>query len=190
MLIIVGLGNPGLAYRKTFHNIGFRSVDKLADRLSVSFKHKYCAAKVAEYYYKGEKIIIAKPQTYMNRSGESVYQLLSKFNALNSDLIIVYDDVDLPFGAIRIRNAGSAGTHNGMRSIVDELGKDIPRIRAGIGRGYEDVPLFSYVLSKVPKDKKMQEDELTDNISEALIKYIEERNIEKVGQLFNKSLND
>ncbi len=185
MLIIVGLGNPGLAYRKTFHNIGFRSVDKLAELLSVKFKHNYCAAKVAEYYYNGEKIIIAKPQTYMNNSGESVKQLLAKFGAKSTDLLVVYDDVDLPFGSIRIRSTGSAGTHNGMRSVVQMVGSDVPRIRAGIGKGSVDVPLFSYVLSRVPKDKATEEEYLTNKISEALQNYIEVRDIDKVGQHFN-----
>lgn len=186
MLIIVGLGNPGIAYRKTYHNIGFRCVDKLASFHGIRFKHKYCEAQVAELYLNGEKIIIAKPQTFMNRSGDSVKQLVKKFNAKNSELLIIYDDVDLPFGSIRLRKEGSAGTHNGMRSIVGMLGKDIPRLRAGIGRGNPEVPLFDYVLSKVNKEKSYQEDAFTDEICAALNMYIDSSgDIEKVGRNFN-----
>ncbi|NCA67952.1 MAG: aminoacyl-tRNA hydrolase [Clostridia bacterium] len=187
MIIIIGLGNPGLEYRKTYHNIGFRCVDKLAESLGVTFKHKYCNAKAAEYYLNGEKIVIAKPQTYMNLSGDSVKQLAAKFKAQNSEILIVYDDIDLPFGSIRIRSEGSAGTHNGMKSIVANMGKNIPRLRAGIGRGPEDVPLFSYVLSRVSKDKALQEDKLTDTVCAAINYYIETKcDIEKVGQRFNE----
>ncbi len=186
MLIIVGLGNPGLAYRKTYHNIGFRCADKLAESRGVSFKHRYSDAKVAEFYINGEKIVIAKPQTYMNRSGESVKQLARKLEADNSRILIVYDDVDLPFGTMRLRASGSAGTHNGMRSIVDALGSNVPRLRAGIGRGESDVPLFSYVLSNVGRDKAVLEDALTDRIVAALNMYIDtDGDIEKVGLNFN-----
>ncbi len=186
MLIIIGLGNPGLAYRKTYHNIGFRCVDKLAEYYGASFKHKYCDAKAAEMFINGEKIIIAKPQTYMNCSGDSVKQLAGKFKAKNNEIIVIYDDVDLAFGALRIRGTGSAGTHNGMRSVVEAMGKDIPRIRVGIGRGDVEVPLFSYVLSKVAKDKAPQEDALTDRVCAALIMYISSGgDIEKIGQNFN-----
>ncbi len=186
MLIIVGLGNPGLAYRKTYHNIGFRSVDKLAESRGAKFKHRYSKAKAAEFYLNGEKIVIAKPQTYMNRSGESVKQLAHSFGADNARILIVYDDVDLPFGALRLRASGSAGTHNGMRSVVDALGENVPRLRAGIGRSENGAPLFSYVLSNVSKDKAAQEDALTDRIAAALNMYIDtDGDIEAVGRSFN-----
>jgi PTH1 family peptidyl-tRNA hydrolase len=186
MLIIVGLGNPGIAYRKTYHNIGFRCADKLAESKGVTFKHRYCNAKAAEFYVDGEKIVIAKPQTFMNRSGDSVRQLAGKFRVDSSKILIVYDDADLDFGSIRLRASGSAGTHNGMRSIVDAIGTNVPRLRAGIGKGNPELPLFNYVLSNVARDKVILEDAFTDRIVAALNMYIDTGgNLETVGQCFN-----
>ena len=153
MKIIVGLGNPDEKYKKTYHNLGFIAAEDAAIELSLAFKHKKCRALVAEGFYKGEKIVVAKPQTYMNLSGESVKELLAYYKASPQDLIVLYDDYDLPKGSLRIRREGSAGTHNGMRNIVAEIGTEkFARIRIGF-KGEENIPLIDYVLSGIPKEE-------------------------------------
>lgn len=152
MKIIAGLGNPDEKYRRTYHNLGFIAAEDAAIELGAAFKKKQCRALIAEAFVGGEKVIIAKPQTYMNLSGESIRELLSYYKADLSDLIVIYDDYDLPKGDLRIRKSGSAGTHNGMRNIVKELGSgDFARIRIGFNGG-GDMPLIDYVLSGINKD--------------------------------------
>lgn len=184
MLIIVGLGNPGLKYEKTYHNMGFTVVDKLAQKVGISFKKTTCDATVGECFYHGEKIILAKPTTYMNNSGISVKQLGASFKAKPEEIVVVYDDVDLERGVLRIRDKGSAGTHNGMRSVVSSCGENVPRIRVGIGKDPE-IPLVDYVLSKVSGDAKILLDDATDRAAEALYSYIQERDIDKIGAKYN-----
>ena len=123
MKLIVGLGNPDDKYKNTFHNLGFMSVDKVADKLGFSFTKTKCRALIAEGNVNGEKIILAKPLTYMNLSGESVRELVSFYKISTADTVVIYDDYDLLKGVIRIRENGSAGTHNGMRNIIQELGR-------------------------------------------------------------------
>ncbi|MBQ9081079.1 MAG: aminoacyl-tRNA hydrolase [Clostridia bacterium] len=150
MYLIVGLGNYGMEYENTFHNMGFMTVDILAEKLGVRFKKKECEALVAEAYIKGEKIIIAKPQTYMNNSGRAVKQLLNKYKLTEENLCVIYDDYDLVKGVVRIRPSGSAGTHNGMRSVIGETGlKNFTRIRIGIKDENVDIPIINYVLSRI-----------------------------------------
>ena len=152
MKIIVGLGNPGEKYKKTYHNLGFIAAEDAAIELRLVFKHKKCRALVAEGYIGGEKVVVAKPQTYMNLSGESVKELLGYYKARPEDLIVVYDDYDLPKGSLRIRKEGSAGSHNGMKNIVEELGTEkFARVRIGF-KGEEAIPLIDYVLSGIAKE--------------------------------------
>lgn len=156
MKVVVGLGNYGDKYAYTFHNMGFLAVEALADKLNMKFKERECDASVAVGYRGGEKIVIARPLTYMNLSGKAVKQLVRKYN-LNTatDLIVIYDDIDLPKGTVRVRPKGSAGTHNGMRNIISEIGTEqFARIRIGIGPVPESVPLVDYVLAEVPKSER------------------------------------
>ena len=118
MYLIVGLGNPGEKYATTFHNMGFMALEILAQKLNLRFKTKQCRAETAECFRKGEKVILARPQTFMNLSGESVRELMGKFRVPPENLLVVYDDLDLNPGALRLRPNGSSGTHNGMRNIV------------------------------------------------------------------------
>ena len=153
MKIIVGLGNPEEKYLKTFHNMGYIAVGDVADELGVKFKKKECEAFTAEANVGGEKVIIARPVTYMNNSGRAVKQLLAKYKTDASRLIIIYDDYDIPKGSIRIRPEGSAGTHNGMRSVIAEIGTSaFVRIRVGIRDSMVDIPIINYVLSEVRKE--------------------------------------
>ena len=141
MYLIVGLGNPGAQYAHTRHNVGFDVVDTLARKLGVTIGRERDEALLGECFIAGQKTILALPQTYMNLSGEAVSRLVRWYRLPPENLMVVYDDVDLPQGAIRIRKNGSAGTHNGMRSIVGLLGyENFPRLRVGVGQrrpGYE-----------------------------------------------------
>ncbi len=153
MKIIVGLGNPEEKYLKTFHNMGYIAVGDVAAKLDVKFKKKECEAYTAEANVSGEKIILARPVTYMNNSGRAVKQLLAKYRASAEDLIILYDDYDIPKGAVRIRPSGSAGTHNGMRSVIAEIGTSaFTRIRIGIRDPEINIPIINYVLAEVRKE--------------------------------------
>ncbi len=150
MYIIVGLGNPEEKYLKTFHNMGYIAVGDVAAKLNVKFKKKECEAFVAEANIGGEKVILARPVTYMNSSGRAVKQLLAKYKATPDELVVIYDDYDLPKASVRIRPSGSAGTHNGMRSVIAEIGtQNFARIRIGIRDGESKIPLINYVLSEV-----------------------------------------
>ena len=182
MLIIVGLGNPGLTYRGTYHNMGFVTLDKLASALKVKVDKKKCSAKVGEAFVNGEKIVLAKPQTYMNLSGQAVKELIAAYHATPQEVVIVYDDIDLDRGVLRFRAKGSAGTHNGMRSVVGEVGEDIPRLRVGIGKPTEPIPLYNYVLSRPKGDILKDLDQATDRAAETLQRYIATRDIVKVTQ--------
>lgn len=153
MFIIVGLGNPEEKYLKTFHNMGYIAVGEVAAKLGVKFKKKECEAFTAEANIGGEKIILARPVTYMNASGRAVKQLLAKYKTDESRLIILYDDYDIPKGSIRIRPSGSAGTHNGMRSVIAETGtQNFTRIRIGIRDSEVNIPIINYVLSEVKRE--------------------------------------
>ena len=153
MYIIVGLGNPEEKYLKTFHNMGYLAAGDVAAKLGVKFKKKECEAFVAEANVKGEKVIIARPVTYMNNSGRAVTQLLAKYKTDSSHLIVLYDDYDIPKASVRIRPSGSAGTHNGMRSVIAEIGtQNFTRIRIGIRDPEVNIPIINYVLSEVKKE--------------------------------------
>ncbi len=157
MKIIVGLGNPEEKYAKTFHNMGWMAAGDLANNLGAKFKKRECEALCAETYVGGEKVIIARPLTYMNCSGRAVKQLLAKHKATPADLVVIYDDYDIPKGHVRIRPSGSAGTHNGMRSVIAEIGSsEFVRIRIGIRDPEVSVPIINYVLSNVrPEDYEL-----------------------------------
>ena len=155
MKIVVGLGNYGDKYAYTFHNMGFLAAECLADKLGLKFKTRECDALVATGYRGGEKIVNAKPLTYMNLSGVAVKQLVNKYKADIKDLIVVFDDVDIPKGTVRVREKGSGGTHNGMRNIIQVMGtQEFPRVRVGIGPVPENVPIADYVLSDVPAKER------------------------------------
>lgn len=134
MKLIVGLGNPGQQYERTRHNVGFRVVDKLAEKWSLKWSERRARAMLASGTVGSEKIVLAKPLTYMNLSGESVGELAHWYKVLPEDILIIYDELDLPTGKVRLRAKGSAAGHNGMRDIIDKLHtSDFPRLRVGIG---------------------------------------------------------
>ncbi|MDR2157121.1 MAG: aminoacyl-tRNA hydrolase, partial [Clostridiales Family XIII bacterium] len=160
MYVVIGLGNPGKKYENTKHNIGFIAVDRLAGRNGIRIGKLRHKALTGEGLIGNQKVMLAKPQTYMNLSGESVVALVRYFDVAPEKLIVIYDDVDIPMGSIRIRKSGSAGTHNGMRSILLCLREEgFPRIRIGVGAERGDMPLADYVLTGFGKDEaKTMED--------------------------------
>ena len=153
MFLIVGLGNPEEKYFKTFHNMGYLAAGDAAAILGAKFRKKECEASVAEGYVGGEKVIVARPLTYMNASGRAVKQLMARYKLTPEEIVVIYDDYDLPKGHVRIRPSGSAGTHNGMRSIIAETGMtEFARIRIGIRDEAVNIPIINYVLSEVKKE--------------------------------------
>ena len=150
MKLIVGLGNIGKEYADTNHNVGFMVVDRVAEMLGENIKKTGCDADYAEFNKNGEKIILAKPRTYMNESGRSVKSFMKKYDFAIEDVVVINDDIDLAPGYVRIRKNGSAGTHNGLRSIIKETGSGkFKRIRVGIGSKNPNQDLASFVLAKM-----------------------------------------
>lgn len=155
MVIIVGLGNIGVQYKNTFHNLGFRVVDYLAEKLSIDVTKEKYKALIGKGRVNGQEVMLVKPTTYMNNSGQSVVLIKKKFK--DARIIVAVDDIDLPKGAIRYRERGKSGTHNGMRSLVEYIGEDFERVRIGIGRD-ETKNLADYVLSNI----RLEDEELFD----------------------------
>ena len=155
MLVLVGLGNFGSQYEKTRHNVGFDTIDYLGAQYRVnSFKQKH-KSLVADCIIQGKKILLVKPQTYMNNSGEALREIMDFYKLKVQDFIVIYDDIDLQPGHLRIRPKGSAGTHNGMRSIVNHLNsEDFTRIRIGIGKPPEKMNLANYVLQRFSEEER------------------------------------
>lgn len=152
MKALVGLGNPGAGYEFTRHNVGFLSLDEVASALQITSFRRQCKGLVAEGRLKGERVILLKPQTYMNLSGESVLALLQWYKMPPQDVMVLSDDIDLPQGALRIRQRGGAGTHNGWRSILAATSsQDFPRARIGIGAPPPGWELSDWVLSRFDK---------------------------------------
>lgn len=186
MKIIVGLGNPGQQYSSTRHNVGFMAVDELAKRLGISdtWRNKFDAL-VAEY--RGEEsIVLVKPQTFMNLSGRSVQSILHWFKVLPPDVIVVYDDLDLPIGRIRIRTKGGAGGHRGIASLIENLSNDsFNRIRIGIGRPPEYMATADFVLSRFTKEENALMEPAIVRASEAVEVAIK-HGMTKAANDFNK----
>ena len=147
MKLIVGLGNPGKKHQGTRHNLGFLVIDRLAHQNHIAIGKKFCDSLIGKWFRSDETIFLAKPQTFMNRSGEAVKGLLDVYRGTADDVVVVYDDLDLPFGRIRIRPQGSAGGHRGILSIQEHLaGALFCRVRVGIGRPPEGMDAVDYVL--------------------------------------------
>ena len=188
-MLIVGLGNPGKKYEDTVHNMGFMTVDVLLDKLGARLDKKGCEAEYCVQYIGGEKHIIAKPQTYMNLSGVSVKMLANSNKIPFEGVLIIYDDIDLPLGNVRVRKEGSGGSHNGMKDIVAQCGTTArPRVRIGVGdeRGNRD--LKDYVLSKVGKEKHAVLDKVFDKVADGIWQYIVDRDIDALMRKLNGKL--
>jgi len=168
--VIVGLGNPGEEYAKTRHNIGFQCLNELARRHRLGFDKKIAKSRVAEGQIAGQRVALAKPFTYMNVIGQAVVGLCQWYKAApERDLLVVYDDLDLPFGVLRLRERGSAGTHNGMKSVIGQLGSQVfPRIRFGVGQGPPGRDAARYVLGRFTRDEETQLPPLQARVADAV----------------------
>ena len=148
MYCIVGLGNPGLKYGNTRHNAGFLTIDYLANKYGIDVKKSKFKSLYGQGIISGQKVMLVKPQTYMNNSGEAVREIKNFYKFDVDELIVIYDDIDIEFGTIRIRKKGSAGTHNGMKSIIYQIQDDkFPRIKIAVGKKPEYMDLANFVLS-------------------------------------------
>jgi peptidyl-tRNA hydrolase, PTH1 family len=162
--LIVGLGNPGIEYQFTPHNLGFLTIDRIANGLGIEVRNRQCRALTARATIAGEPVVLAKPETYMNLSGLSVLELVAEHQIdVSRDLIVVYDELDLPLGTIRIRQRGSSAGHNGMESILGALGTDeFLRIRLGIAPSHKVADSVKYVLTPFRKAQEKVVDEVLD----------------------------
>ena len=176
MIAIVGLGNPGKTYERTVHNLGFMALDHFAENHNLTFSKTKYSGKVAEGIIGGEKVILLKPETFMNLSGKSVIELMNMLKLKSTEVLVISDDIDLPFGDLRLRQSGSAGTHNGLRDIVGRIGTEFPRIRVGAGRP-EFMDLATYVLSRIPDDKMAILQEKFVKIDKVIEQFITKKTI-------------
>ncbi|MCR6104755.1 aminoacyl-tRNA hydrolase [Salipaludibacillus agaradhaerens] len=174
MKLVVGLGNPGKKYERTRHNVGFEVIDKCQQLVNVElnqakFKGAYGVTRIGT-----EKIYLLKPLTYMNLSGESVGPLMNYFKMTSEDLLVIYDDLDLPPGTIRLRQKGGHGGHNGMKSIIQHIGTDqFKRIRVGVGRPDPGESVPDYVLGNFPPQEREDIDDAVERAAQAVQKWTE-----------------
>ena len=186
MYAVIGLGNPGTKYNGTKHNVGFDAIDCLSIRNNVKLnkiKHKsvYCEVNIS-----GEKVLLVKPQTYMNNSGITVLDIYKYHNIPIENIIVIYDDIDINVGSVRIRKKGSAGSHNGMKSIIYHLKDDsFPRVRIGVGRPKENEDLANYVLNKFNKEDRKIVDDIIEQAALAVEEIIKS-DIDKAMNLYNR----
>ena len=185
MYYIVGLGNPGIQYENTRHNAGFITIDYLARKYSIDVRKIKFKSLIGQGVISGHKVMLVKPQTYMNNSGEAIREIYKYFDFDHDKLIVIYDDIDIDFGSIRIRKKGSAGTHNGMKSIIYNLEfDDFPRIKVAVGKKPSYMDLANFVLSGFSKQEvKIIEDEV--KLASDAIEMILEEGIEKTMSMFN-----
>ena len=175
MKLVVGLGNPGRNYERTRHNLGFLIVDQIARQNQVALKKELCDALVGEWWGDAQRTLLAKPQAFMNRSGESVKGLLDHFCSTPDDLVVIHDDLDLAFGRIRIRPGGGAGGHRGVLSIMESLGgAQFYRIRVGIGRPPDGIDPTDFVLEPFTSEELGQLDKLVSRAAEAVVTLLRE----------------
>jgi PTH1 family peptidyl-tRNA hydrolase len=183
--LVIGLGNPGPQYKNTRHNIGFLVLDRLAEKLGAAFSREKFKGMIAEGQVNRRKVVLLKPMTFMNKSGESAAQAARNGVDDPQEVLVVYDDIDLPLGKIRIRKSGSPGTHNGMKSILEYLGtRDIPRLRMGIGSQGDGGDLTQHVLGKFRPDELSAVNESVDHAVEAIMAALE-RDLDAAMNEFN-----
>lgn len=185
--LVAGLGNPGREYKNNRHNAGFMLLDRLAGRLNLTFGRLEAKALVAKGIYQGRRLILAKPQTYMNESGKAVGALVRFYKVPLENLIVAYDDVDLPFGALRLRPGGGSAGQKGMRSIQERLGaEDFPRLRFGIGRPPGRMDAAAYVLQDFNRSEAAELPMVMDRAVDAILTFVCE-GLEKAMNLYNSS---
>ena len=190
MHLIVGLGNPTKQYEGTRHNVGFETIDRIAAENQIRVEEKKHKALYGSGYIEGEKVILAKPQTFMNLSGESVRELSDYYKIPAENIIVIYDDISLDVGQIRIRKKGSAGGHNGIKDIIAHLGtQEFKRVRVGVGEKPKDYDLAAYVLGHfTPEDRKKVEEAIAQ-AADAVELMVQDRTDEAMN-LYNKKKHE
>jgi PTH1 family peptidyl-tRNA hydrolase len=183
MYIIAGLGNPGKEYTNTRHNAGYAAVEYLSEKYNVKLNKLKFNSVYGDTFINGEKVMFVKPVTYMNRSGIAIEEIMNFYKVPPENLIVIYDDIDIPLGTLRIRPNGSPGTHNGMKSIINNIGNGFPRIRIGIGRN-EDMDLADYVLQKFSSSEKELVNPIIEKAALAALEIIDS-NVENAMQKYN-----
>ncbi len=188
LYVVVGLGNPGRDYANTRHNVGFDTIDLLGHRNNIKINKIKFKSVYGEGFISGEKVILVKPQTYMNNSGEALRDIYNFYKIPVKNIIVIVDDIDIEFSQVRIRRKGSAGSHNGLKSIIHLLGSDdFPRVKIGIGSRREGQDLANFVLSRFSKDERKDiEDSLL--IGAESVETIIKTGIEEAMNLFNKRI--
>lgn len=175
MKAVIGLGNPGIKYSETKHNAGFMLLDLFSKERSYSYRNDF-RGKLAEGRLNEERIVLLKPYTYMNLSGLAVRELVSYYKIAGQDILVIVDDMDLPLGKIRLRPKGSSGGHNGLKSIIGELGtQEFWRLKLGVGRPKEDHDVINHVLSTFTKEEKKVFTEVMDKALQVLLLWLEGR---------------
>lgn len=171
MYIIVGLGNPGKPYAQTRHNIGFDAIDILAEKYRISVDTKKHKALIGKGMIEGQKVVLVKPQTFMNLSGESVREVLDFYKIdPEEELIVIYDDISLEPGQLRVRPKGSAGGHNGIKNIIAHLGTQVfPRVKVGVGEKPKGYDLADYVLGHFSKEERVQMEDALESTAQAVV---------------------
>ncbi len=182
--LVVGLGNPGAQYKGTRHNIGFAVIDEIARRAAIGFESAPAEAVIAKWRRPEGGALLAKPLTFMNLSGQAVGEIARYFKVDVPDLLIVVDEAQLPLGKLRARAGGSAGGHNGLKSVIAHLGDDFSRLRIGVGRGGQQRDLADHVLSRFEKDEAAEVERMTTRAADAAEMFITS-GIEAVMNAFN-----
>lgn len=185
MKVVVGLGNPGDKYDKTRHNVGFMVIDRIREKYNLTNEKSKFQALISEKNINDEKVLFVKPQTYMNLSGNSLIEIVN-FYKLNpkEDIIVIYDDMDLEFGQLRVREKGSSGGHNGIKSIISHFGEEFLRIKCGIGNKKGEA--VDYVLEKFSQTEQENLKKINEEIINCIIDILNVQNVEKIKQKYNK----
>ena len=171
MILIVGLGNPGKQYEKTRHNIGFDVIDYMANKYNIDVNREKFKGICGEGFIENKKVILLKPLTYMNLSGESIRESVNFYKLEDDEIIVVYDDISLDIGSLRIRENGSAGGHNGIKSIIQNLGGDkFPRVKVGVGQPKDN--LVNHVLGKFSKEDREHIEKVIPVVSDAIVEIV------------------
>jgi len=186
MFLIAGLGNPGDKYKNNRHNIGFMVIDEITKGLTTSTINK---SNFQSKLFKSANKLLAKPQTFMNESGQSIISISKYYNIPNKNIIIIHDDLDLPFGTIKYKIGGGHGGHNGLRSIDSHIGKDYIRIRVGIGKPEEKNKVATFVLSDFSKEQFVKLNDIIPHIVDS-IEALQKLSIEEVKSKFSKKAKD
>lgn len=168
-MIVVGLGNPGPKYAETRHNAGFWCIDQLAKEHSIKLERKHKTAIIGEGFIGGKRVVLVKPRTFVNLSGEAVRYLLARYRVKPKDILVVYDDINLPPGKLRLRTGGSAGGHNGIKSIIEATGtQEFPRMRVGVGKQADGENQIQHVIGRIPPDERKAIDESVERVVQSV----------------------